>query len=180
MESTGRLMIICVAIGLLTQFAAVAREWHSADGTLFCEGKLLSVENGKLHVLADTGATVLIPLNQLSLEDAEYVERARRSRAALLGEPVASQPAPENPFDEFADEPKPTVAVPSVATQPVAGASATKPDAQGDDGFALTNPNVTSWQGRPDPPAWDWSEPLDPQRVANLPNYLPSARRRTL
>ncbi|HEY3393968.1 MAG TPA: SHD1 domain-containing protein, partial [Lacipirellulaceae bacterium] len=137
-----RLWIICIAIGLLNQSAGWSREWHRTDGSLFCEGKLLSVENGKIRVLADTGATVLIPPNQLSLEDAEYVERALRSRAALVGERVASLPAAENPYDKPTVEPKPPAATPSVQT-----AGTSKPAAIEQDKFPLTNPNVTTWQG---------------------------------
>ncbi|HEX2474508.1 MAG TPA: SHD1 domain-containing protein, partial [Lacipirellulaceae bacterium] len=170
MVSYRRFLIICIAIGLLSQSAAWSREWHRADGTLYCEGKLLTVESGKLHVLADTGATVVIALDQLSLSDAEYVERALRSRAALLGEPVASQPVPENPFDEFAPNPKPAGVEPTDTK-----AKAEKSAAEAKAAFPPTNPNVTSWQGRPDPPAWDWTEPLDPQRVAKLPAVEQSA-----
>jgi hypothetical protein len=48
--------VLCAALVVAGTTTTCARQWHGADGALYCEGKLLSVENAKLHVLADTGA----------------------------------------------------------------------------------------------------------------------------
>ncbi len=165
MISDRRWFVLCVAIGSLITSAALGREWHRTDGTLYCEGKLLSVQTGQVHVLTDNGATVVIPLDQLSLDDADYVEQSLRGRAALLG-----QPAPASSLNEKLPSAEPA-ASPVQSTSAPAEATATLKSSVGASGdkFPLTNPNVTSWQARPDPPAWNWTDPLDPLHVAQLP-----------
>jgi WD40 repeat protein len=148
---------VCVLLGLAIASTASGREWHRADGSKCCDGKLLAVENGQAKLLADSGETLLIPLEDLSLEDAGFVQLALQQKALLTTERVSVPLA--QPVEPQADAKK----TPSAGT-------ASQPDSS-DMAFPLTNPDSTTWQVRPDPAVNPWRGPADPELVAKVPVF---------
>jgi hypothetical protein len=66
----------------------LSREWHRVDGKPVGEGKLLKVENERAVILGQDGITISIPLKQLSLEDAAYVQVAVQRQNQLNEAPA--------------------------------------------------------------------------------------------
>ena len=143
-----RWFVIGVLLWIAGANSAKCRDWHRNDGKLVAQGKLLRVEDGRAIVLSDDGLTIGIPLEQLSLEDSGYLKETVQDRASLPRKAAEKMPRAEK-------EPKPPADAPT----------------KGADGFPLTNPNTTSWQGRVDPPKWYWADLPESVPVSQLPKF---------
>lgn len=154
MISYARWFVVCLVLGVLAPSSARCRDWHRNDGKLVAQGKLLKIEDGRAIVLSDDGLTIGIPLEQLSLDDADYVKQLTPQKATV-SEPSATRESKAN------NGRKP-------------GVPAVRASTKGADGFPLSDPDITSWQTRPDPPKWNWSDLPDPLPIAQLPKFNPS------
>src|SRR5689334_23285093 len=86
MKSIRQVLTCCCPLLVLCSASLLSgREWHRNDGTFIAAGKLLSVKKGQLTILTEDGKKLPVAFDELSLEDAAFVQEAVHGQQSLLG-----------------------------------------------------------------------------------------------
>ncbi|MEX2317350.1 MAG: hypothetical protein WD669_09380 [Pirellulales bacterium] len=155
-----RWLSLCLFVSALISSASIGREWHRADGSKYCDGKLINIENRVATILSDSGTMLSIRIDELSLDDLSFVQEAISKRDQLIE--TSNRPGPVQLQSDVTQSHSRPAAVTKANDQAVQ----TPPDV---DKFPLVDRQKSAWQCRPDPAAWNWSEPIDTANIAKLP-----------
>lgn len=98
-------VLLPVVCGLVMAMAvpAAARKWTSKDGRFSTEAELIEVADGKVTLKKESGDTITVPLDRLSMADRRYVasmknKLAEKNKAAEAKKPAISYVNQVQPF----------------------------------------------------------------------------------
>ena len=90
---TGIVLLTVFALVIAMAVPAVARKWTSKDGRFSTEAELVEVADGKVKLQKESGETVTVPLERLSMADRRYVASMKNKLAEKKKSAQAESPA---------------------------------------------------------------------------------------
>lgn len=90
---TGILLLTVFGLVIAMAVPAVARKWTSKDGRFSTEAELVEVADGKVILHKESGETVTVPLDRLSMADRRYVASVKKKLAEKNKSAQAKRPA---------------------------------------------------------------------------------------
>lgn len=157
-----RVIFLCCLILLLsgTWAKAQVRKWTARTGDFTVEAELIDVANDIASLKRADGKIVKVALDKLSLGDLRYIKQALADAASATGgdkekaKPAAVMPEEDDPFKPVT--PRGGAPTPKGSPEDPKSMEPNKTEAKKPEpisGPPLAKPDLTTWQGAPDPAA---------------------------